>query len=87
MELIVARHSKESMLLRRRNEPGSSVTILPYGYDIAGKTRSRSAVLQSSMPVAPLLHRSVAIQSRFKEYDDHVYVLNVDLSSLVGMDY
>jgi hypothetical protein len=72
--------------LRRRDELGSPVTILPYGHDIAGKTRSRSAFLEGSMPGMPLLHRSAAIQPRFKKYDDQVYVLNVDLGSLVSMN-
>jgi hypothetical protein len=85
--LIVIHHSKESVLLRGRDELGPSITILPYGHDIAGETRPRSAALQGSVPGKSLLRRSVAIQPGFKEYDNHLYVLDADLSSLVSMDY
>ena len=74
------------MLFRRRDELGSPVTILPYDHDIAGKTRSRSAFLEGFMSGTPLFRRSAAIQPRFKEYDDHVYVLDVELSRLVSMN-
>ena len=86
VELIVVHDSKERVLLRRRDELGSPVTILPCRYDITGKTGFKSACLDRSMAYTPLLHRSPAVQPCFKEYDDHAYVLNVELSHLVSMN-
>jgi hypothetical protein len=86
IELIVVHHSKERVLLRRRDELGSPVPILPYGHDIAGKASSRSAFREGFVAGMPLLHRGLAIQPGFKEYDDHVYVFDVEVSNFVGID-
>jgi len=86
IELIVVHDPKERVLLRGRDELGPPVTILPYGYDGIGKTRSRSTLLDRSMAYASLFDRSPAIQPCFKEYDDHADVLDVELSHLVSMN-
>ena len=48
-ELAIVHELKEGMLLRRRNEPGAALRVLPNDGEFSGKSRARGCNLESGV--------------------------------------
>ena len=48
-KLAIVHELKERMLLRRRNEPGAALRILPDHSEFSGKSRARGSGLEGSV--------------------------------------